>query len=298
MLLETVVYNDKLDNIISNINKIKNTFESSDISIGISESVENNMHYVKIICSDKDYDERIKSKFYIYFGEELYKFVAGEFCKNKLEDLIKDSYFFLNADEIDDVCERCSRIILDYTVINDKNISYINMVNGIVNKIIECIKENNEININGFTTFRMKNIEKSFSEIIDKVIENYMVEKEYDEFIKLLKYFVGIQDSKIDELNIYVDKQGKYLLKDMNGNDIENKMIDELCDIDVNGVSVDDVLISGLITLSPKKIIIHCRENFNNKEIIQTILNVFENKVSFCNDCKLCRQLKSDLIRQ
>lgn len=298
MLLETVVYDNKLDNIISNINKIKNTFESSNIAIGISESVENNMHYVKIICSDKDYDEKIKSKFYIYFGEELYKFIANEFCKNKLEDLVKESYFFLNTDEIDDVCERCSRIILDYTVINDKNISYINIINGILNKIIDCIKENNEININGFTTFRMKNIEKSFSEIIDKVIENYMVEKEYDEFIKLLKYFVDIQDSKIDELNIYVDKQGKYLLKDMNGNDIENKMIDELCDIDVNGVNADDVLISGLITLSPKKIVIHCRESFSNKEIIQTILSVFENKVFFCNDCKLCRQLKNDLIRQ
>lgn len=298
MLLETVVYNDNLDNIISNINEIKYTFENSDITIGISESVENNLHYVKIICSDKDYNEKIKSKFYVYFSEELYKYIANEFCKNKLMSLVKDSYFFLNADEIDDVCKRCSDIILNYTVINDKNISYINMINSIINKIIECIKENDEININGFTTFRMKNIEKGFSDIIDKVIENYMVEREYDEFIKLLKYFVDIQDSKVDELNIYVDKEGKYLLQDMNGNNVENKMIDELCDVNVNGVNVDDVLISGLITLSPKKIVIHCKESFNNKEIIQTILNVFENKVFFCDDCKMCRKLKNSLIRQ
>ncbi|WP_084756845.1 hypothetical protein [Clostridium sp. DMHC 10] len=120
MLLETVVYNDNLDNIISNINEIKYTFENSDITIGISESVENNLHYVKIICSDKDYNEKIKSKFYVYFSEELYKYIANEFCKNKLMSLVKDSYFFLNADEIDDVCKRCSDIILNYTVINDK----------------------------------------------------------------------------------------------------------------------------------------------------------------------------------
>lgn len=298
MLLETVVYDDKLDNIISNINEIKYTFENSDITIGIYESIEDNMHYVKIICSDKDYNEKVKGRFYIYFGQELYKFIANKFCKNKLKELVKDSYFFLNDDEIDDVCQRCSEIILDYVAINDKNITYINMINNIINKIIECIKENDEININGFTTFRMKNIEKGFSDIIDKVIENYMVEREYDEFIKLLKYFVDIQDSKVDELNIYVDKEGKYLLKDENGNDIESKMIDELCDVNVNGVNIDDVLISGLITLSPEKIIIHCKERFNNKEIIETILNVFENKVSFCNDCEICRKSKSNLIRQ
>ncbi|MFL0251688.1 putative sporulation protein YtxC [Clostridium neuense] len=298
MLLETVVYDDKLDNIIKNINEIKYTFESSNVAIGISESVENDLHYVKIICSDKDYSEKIKSKFYIYFAEELYKYIAGDFCKNKLRELVKESYFFLNPDEIDDVCKKCSRIILNYETINDSNISYINMVNSIVNKIIECIKENDEININGFTTFRMKNIEKDFCNIIDKIIENYMVEKEYDEFIKLLKYFVDIQDSKIDELNIYVDREGKYMLRDMDGNNIENKMIDELCDVNVSGVNLDDVLISGLITLSPEKIIIHCRESFTNKEIIQTIMNVFENKVFFCDDCKMCKELKRNLIRQ
>ncbi len=32
-----------------------------------------------------------------------------------------------------------------------------------------------------------------------------MVDKEYNEFIKLLKYFVEIEESKLDKLNILID---------------------------------------------------------------------------------------------
>ena len=40
-----------------------------------------------------------------------------------------------------------------------------------------------------------------------------MVEKEYNEFIKLLKYFVEIQESKVDEVNILIEEEWKLLFK-------------------------------------------------------------------------------------
>lgn len=67
-------------------------------------------------------------------------------------------------------------------------------------KIKTCLEENEEINIQGFITFRMKELREDIEEIIDKVVEEYMVEKEYREFVKLLKYFVDIQESKIEKL--------------------------------------------------------------------------------------------------
>lgn len=38
-----------------------------------------------------------------------------------------------------------------------------------------------------------------------------MVDKEYNEFIKLLKYFVEIEESKLDKLNILIDPTGNIL---------------------------------------------------------------------------------------
>lgn len=284
MLLETIVCGNKSDSIINNINSIVCNFEKNNIRMGMSESIDNNIHFVNVICRDEDYNENIENKFYYYLSEVLYKYTATEFCSKKLENKLKSTYFFLGDDEIKDVKHKCIQTMLKDIPVSDNGIYFINRKNQIIQKINDCIKENHEININGFVTFRTKEIENEFDVIIDKIVENYMVEKEYDEFIKLLKYFVDIQESKIDELNIYVDKYGNYLLKDKYGKDIENKIVEGLCDVKTTGaVSIDDILISGLITLSPKKIIIHSRDNFKNKELIETIEKVFESKVAFCD---------------
>ena len=100
----------------------------------------------------------------------------------------------------------------------------INRKNIIMDKITRCIEENNEINISGFLTFRIKELKEDLECIVDKVVEEYMVEKEYNEFIKLLKYFVEIQESKIDEINIIIEKNGDYYLRDEEGNDLAGNM--------------------------------------------------------------------------
>ena len=74
----------------------------------------------------------------------------------------------------------------------------INKINCIIEKIKECLEENEVINIKGFITFRMKELREDIECIIDKIVEDYMIEKEYKEFIKLLKYFVDILESKIE----------------------------------------------------------------------------------------------------
>ena len=55
-----------------------------------------------------------------------------------------------------------------------------------------------------------------------------MVEKEYKEFVKLLKYFVDIQESRIDEVNIYIHEGGGYVIKDGYGKDVFGDFIKEL----------------------------------------------------------------------
>ena len=110
--------------------------------------------------------------------------------------------------------------------------------------------------------FSEERIREDIEEIIDKVVEEYMVEKEYKEFVKLLKYFVDIQESKIDKINIYIHEGGGYVLKDGYGNDIFNEFMKELseCKIDTEA-KIEDIIISGLITNAPKQVIIHHKEN-------------------------------------
>jgi hypothetical protein len=87
-------------------------------------------------------------------------------------------------------------------------------------------------------------------------------------------------------------------LRDGNGNDIMKTInMDISYSKYASTGSEDDLIISALITLSPNRIVIHCENNCNNKELIETIKNVFEHRVSFCNSCEFCNIYNSNFSK-
>jgi len=297
MLLLTLIQDDSKEYIIDEIRNARNYFKFKNVTVGISESLENNLHIIKVYCDDENFDEKFHRMFNLYIGTVLFKVVIKEFCKKNISKYLSENFYFLRGEDIKEVKNMIINVFENESnIIEDNMIYYMNRKNEIIDKIVICLEENNEVNIKGFLTFRMKEIAHDLESIIDKIVEKFMIEKEYNEFIKLLKYFVDVQESKIDQVNIMIDKNGDYLVKDELGNDILNNLINELYDSRINSkVSSEDLIISGLITSAPKKIVIHCVENSRNKELIETIKNVFVERVEFCNDCAKCTQLKNNI---
>ncbi|AWI06890.1 putative sporulation protein YtxC [Clostridium drakei] len=296
MLLLTIVYDNDKEEVIYGINNIKEYFKNKNVIIGISESIESNTHFVKIFCNEELNDKQ-NNMFNVNIANMLYGIVIDEFYKKDMEMFLCDTYFFLRHDEIKEIRENSKKVLSGKdTIIDENSIYYMNKRNVIIDKIVECIVENKEININGFITFRMKELRADLEEIVDKVVEKYMAEKEYNEFIKLLKYFVEIQESKIEEINIIVKNDGKYLIQDREGNDIEKKLFADLGDLTYKeNTNMDDMIISMLITNSPEKIVIHCGDNCRNLDLIDTIKKVFTNRVQMCDTCKICEKIKHSL---
>lgn len=299
VLLKCIVFNSDNENVIDGLKQIKNSLEVKNINIGIAESIVNETHFVKVFCSDDEFNDRVKQKFNLYLSIVFYKIIAVEFYNNNLIEFLKDNYFFLKDYEIRDIKNLCLDAFMCEGKIEDETKIYcINRKNSIIEKIEQCLQENEDINIKGLIRFRTNEMKSDFFSIVDKVIEKYMVEKEYTEFIKLLKYFVEIQECKMEEVNILIKENGEYLLQDDCGRDIMQQMMIEMSDpryADI--VNMDDVIISGLITLSPRRIVIHCSENCKNKELIETIKSVFEGRVSFCNCCEFCDIYNKNLIK-
>ena len=223
----------------------------------------------------------------LYISNILYRIVIDKYKEKEMYDFLTDTYFFLKQEEILEVEEDIMEVLYCKKTEDNENFIYCsNKINEIIEKIKECIEENREININGFITFRMKELRENIERVIDKIVEKYMVEKEYQEFIRLLKYFVDIQESKIEEINIYINKGEGYIVKDGNGEDVYSSFLKDLSDCKVGiDTNMEDIIISGLITNAPKKIIIHGKNQCTNKEFIDTIINVFGNRVFLCEEC-------------
>lgn len=298
LVLVRVVYEGQ-EKIIDELKLMLEDMQIKKSSLKILEKGYSGGSFIDVVCDPSQYTDQLKNKIFNVISQNIYKFIIKIFIDKEINYFFDNSYFFIKYDEIDEVKEKVIDILINDRFINDNDKFFIDKKNSILKKIQNCIEENNEININGFIRFRMRELFEDIETIVDRVVEKHMVEKEYNEFIKLLKYFVEIQESKIQEVNIVINKRGSYTIFDENNNDIYDLFLDDLNDFNTSMMNVnkDDLLISGLITNSPEKIIIHGVENSLNIEIIETIKQVFEDKVNLCYGCSNCVEIANKLIK-
>ncbi|MGE5627722.1 MAG: putative sporulation protein YtxC [Solirubrobacterales bacterium] len=292
MHLVTLAFEKERDNVIREISTLRELYRDYNVDIGFSESMAGKTHFVRVFCDD-NMESRLLKKADFYMADILYKIAANEFINNEMEPMLEDSYFFLKNDEIGELKCECKNILMTSEKhLTDSNIYCYNKKNIIVEKIKKLIRENREINIEGFITFRMKELNSDFAYIVNRIVEGYMVEREYEEFIKLLKYFVDMQEPKVNLVNIIIDEMGDYKYRDGKNKDIKKSLYNEIYDLNEEDSDGDDMLISLLIANSPKRIVIHKVENAINEEIIDTIVKVFSGRVELCNNCRLCGSIK------
>ncbi|MDO4534985.1 MAG: putative sporulation protein YtxC [Clostridium perfringens] len=283
MLLMKLAYEGE-ETFVNNIQEVRELLKNKGVIVGISESIEKDTHFVKIFCDDKDYTEKLQNNIYLYISNLIYKIIMESFRDREMLEYLTENYFFLNHEEIIDVDNEISKVIFGRNIIKDETSVYcLNRINLIIENIKSFLVETGYININGFIRFRMKAMINTIEEIVDKVVERYMVEKEYNEFVKLLKYFVEIQECKIEEIDLKVLNNGLYEIKNGSGEDVFKDFLREVKDnTEDSVVNVEDIIISGLITNAPKKIRIFNEVKCNNKEFLNTIKSVFGERVEVC----------------
>jgi len=174
------------------------------------------------------------------------------------------------------------------------------MISGALQKEKEIIKEelgdflygSNSISTSGFARFRLKKYKKYINEKIKSTHEKIKAEEEYGQFISLLQTYVDMQPPVLNIVHICVYDNGGYSIFDGKHKDITEECIRDVIPIFKEGdISIDDMLLSILIYVSPRIIYIHNSEFFRVKEIIDSIKNIFRKRVKICNGCSFCEKL-------
>ncbi|OGO79051.1 MAG: hypothetical protein A2Y23_14535 [Clostridiales bacterium GWB2_37_7] len=206
-----------------------------------------------------------------------------------IKKILKDNYFYLNEKEREAICKNAVKLLQEDKGMLPGGFYKLTRKNKVMRDILEYLTNNDTIIIDGIVNFRLHSYIKELSETVERAIEMFITEREYNEFIKLLKYFVEIQECKLDVLHLTPIADGKYLLMDGNKNKVNAEFYEEIrLDISERDINYDDLLISTLITISPRKIYLHNLNSFNNKELVRTITNVFSDRISICPGCEMC----------
>ena len=141
--------------------------------------------------------------------------------------------------------------------------------------------------------FRLLRYTEHLRGIVEYAIDEYTADKQYEEFISLLKYFVYIQEAKIPAAHLIHRGAHQFDLLNEKMEPIETKQLDqfvvEMIDKEIN---YEDMIVSTLITVSPQHVYIHTRNP--DMQVIRTIQQIFEDRAAVCTSCPLCRPLLGD----
>ena len=123
--------------------------------------------------------------------------------------LLNFHYFYFDDFEKKIIEQNCYNYLTEE---ENKTIKY--RKNEIENSVLKYISENKSMILDGFVTFRLENYLKTLEEIIDYSVQQYVIEKEYTEFINLLEIYINSKEPCTSLIHlIYINGESVLLRK-------------------------------------------------------------------------------------
>lgn len=221
------------------------------------------------------------NKFYNFLTELIGEVVIEFYEEKILKQLINYNYFYFDEYEKNKILENCIQLIEPevYTpkLFDNKNIK-------------EYVKENKAMVLDGFVYFRLKAYLEYLDEVVDSGVNQFVIEKEYREFISLLRVYV---ESKVPEYNllhlIYINGESILLDEKRNIVSVSENIYNAKYLSDIS-FSSNDFALNTLLCLLPRRIEIHLIDD--EDEFINTLKLIFEGRVTICKDCDICKTYK------
>lgn len=301
MILLSIGFSKDNKEFYDRLNELCQYFKEKGVNIALCENKVSNMNYIKCVLKETEKDIKVfdsfSEMFYIYVSNLIYEYIVNYYDSISIEKIIKNNYDFLSNEDAEIIKEKCIMALNGTGIFTQDGIQLIiNRKNTILKLIEEYLDENKELIIDGFITFRLRNFSNDLKNIVEKITEEYIIEKEYSEFIKLLKYFVDIQESKYEVVNVIIQKDGNYLIYDKQYKNITSDFFEDFSsDIKIDA-TIHDMLISALITFAPQNIVIHGVENSKSQETIETIKNIFSDRLKICSGCEICKSINNIIL--
>lgn len=283
---------DSAENIIQYIDKELQQLKEKNINYSIKEvdfegttSIMCNLEGEPLLSKKSNQYELLK----YHVSNALADHVIQQYEEKLLSRIINSNYGYFSSTEKKEILRISLKIIRNDDKVFFNTLFQIRRRNLIIKKLMEYFEGSSSIILDGFVNFRLREYIKELEEVIDNAVDDFLVEREYKEFIRLLRYFVEIQESKFNFIHVVMQYDENYILLDEKKREITNDCIKEfISELPESEINHDDLLVSSLITLAPKSIIIHNWERFKNQKLLDTIKSVFSGKVVLCSGCSIC----------
>jgi putative sporulation protein YtxC len=220
-------------------------------------------------------------------SEGVADFVTNVWERHELGKIVSEDFYFYGDDEVEYLTGAAMQMLSELVGEDGKPLRYVH----VALQAAEHLAHGRELVIDGLLRFRMQELQEDLHCVVEQAIDEYLLDLEYQEFVKLLKYFLTMQESVMPVLHMICVDETTTRLFTAEGKPLG---IDELitvthpASLHETGVSVEDMM-SVLISLAPEKLFIHVVQGPEHAPpVVETVKKVFVERVVLCGGCPLC----------
>lgn len=227
--------------------------------------------------------ERIKNLLKKFLADTIAEIILTYGETDIVNKIIENNYNYLSDKEKQLVFNN------SVSVLKQKDASYNERFYYISMEISAYFEAHHEIVVEGFIHFRLKEYRSKLLDIINDIVERLMKDLEYKEFIRVLKYFVDMQETKIEEVHVIVDSSGNFKILDAVGKVITDQYAETLFLQSEDDFNCEDMIVTALISIAPHNIVLHAAAVLE-ENILRTINLIFDERVVRCSGCEICKK--------
>lgn len=221
--------------------------------------------------------------FYKILSNILSSAILEFYEENIIEHLVNCNYFYFSDIEREHILD----IINGYLTNNELSEVEIRR-DSIRLSCTEYFSDNKSVILDGFVNFRLNEYIKILDYIVDLAVNKFIIDREYSEFIDLLKCYINSSECNFSLVHLIYKSQESTLLDEFKSViSVDESVFNSKYLSDIS-FSSNDYTLNTLLTLLPKKIYVHLIDNVED-EFINTLKLIFDNRIYICNDCSLCK---------
>lgn len=210
---------------------------------------------IQVFFTDRDEFFEIGPNTVSTLAAQLTEYIIQNYQEQLIYNILGSEYVFLNRNE--------QMFIMGN--IHDE-LKQEELYSAIYKQLLTYLPNHNKLNIDGFVRFRLREYTDMLEDAIERAVNTYIVEIEYNQLIEYLTMYVELQPPLVHKILITV-KDNRYIVFDENYQEI------------LSLTDFEDTMLDILITLSPEIIYIYNVREFNNKQLLKTISKVFKYRV-------------------
>lgn len=164
----------------------------------------------------------------------------------------------------------------------------------IEDRLYAFLTDAERLSLDGFVNFRLKEYKNLLKKAATAAVDVYLAEKEYEEFITLLKLFILEQENREPVVHVAALRDGTFLLLDAEGKSLREKCRQIYTEGESVALGEEDLLLSALLSLAPNEITFHNAQNLRTPRLLETLVRVFSGGVHVCEKCPICKSLQEN----